>query len=320
MSTKIFVSSTCYDLIDIRSEIEPILSENGFTPILSDSNTSEFTIHPDINSIESCLVNVKDAGIFVIILSQRYGSSLKESGFEDISATHLEYNTAVNSNIPIYMYVRDKLEAELSIYKKNVGNPKIESMLSWIKPKDLKIFDLLEEHKKLSAQNTRSNWIGTFKNSRELKMLLIRDLQFEVGKAILNKLILKGEMPFLIVHMGKPSPSKENKLKLHISIKNSSNILLLNPELKLVDDLGFTINGTEMKMNTFDIKYIGSVDFYFDADSLKDSLGLHVQYTLPQGVTLFDSYLLNMIDNIIILKGKTFVSNNNIKIDTVSNN
>ena len=54
----------------------------------------------------------------VIVLSQRYGPSLAKAGFGDYSATHLEYLRALERRKPVYMYVRDRLEADYAIWKK----------------------------------------------------------------------------------------------------------------------------------------------------------------------------------------------------------
>jgi hypothetical protein len=38
----VFISSTCYDLIDLRAELEAMLRDLGLHPVLSDRPTSEF--------------------------------------------------------------------------------------------------------------------------------------------------------------------------------------------------------------------------------------------------------------------------------------
>ena len=77
----VFVSSTVYDLLDLRAEVERHLRDLGLVPLLSDSATSGFEVAPNSNSIESCLANVRNADHFVCILSQRYGPSLKDAGY-----------------------------------------------------------------------------------------------------------------------------------------------------------------------------------------------------------------------------------------------
>src|SRR5260370_30298199 len=106
---RVFICSTCYDLLDIRAELEELFRTGGIVPILSDSMSSDFQVRPDQNSIETCLANVRSCDEFVIILSARYGPSLASAGFDDISATHLEYREAVVAGKSIRMYVREPL-------------------------------------------------------------------------------------------------------------------------------------------------------------------------------------------------------------------
>ena len=73
---RVFISSTCYDLIDLRAELEAFFRSAGIEPIMSDSLDSEFQVLQRQNSIETCLANVREADVFVIILSSRYGGFL----------------------------------------------------------------------------------------------------------------------------------------------------------------------------------------------------------------------------------------------------
>ena len=111
---KVFISSTCYDLLDLRAEVKEDLRDLGVAVLLSDQKDSEFLIpsSADMNSIEACLVNVRQADVMIVILSQRYGPNLG-SLFGDVSATHAEYNEARKLNKPIHFYVRDRLDADL---------------------------------------------------------------------------------------------------------------------------------------------------------------------------------------------------------------
>ena len=110
---RVFISSTCYGLIDLRAELETLFRQADVTSILSDSLTSEFQILPDRNSVETCLANVRTCDACVIILSNRYGPSLLNVGFDDVSATHLEYRGAVHREIPTGMYARDRARGRL---------------------------------------------------------------------------------------------------------------------------------------------------------------------------------------------------------------
>ncbi len=198
---RIFVSSTCYDLIDLRSELKEFILSTGLIPVMSDHPDTEFITFKDQNSIQTCLINLNNCSVVILILSQRYGPSLKEAGFDDLSATHLEYLEAVKNNIKTIVFVRDRLEADYLVYKKT-NNLKA---LQWIKEKDIRLFEIIEHHKKL-LNIQKNNWYWTFKNSIDLKERLKIDLKNEIHKNRLSFLIKTGNIPLLIVN------AKENKI------------------------------------------------------------------------------------------------------------
>jgi hypothetical protein len=167
---RVFVSSTVYDLIDVRAEISALLNLMGISPVLSDDKLSDFHVQQSANSIETCLVNVAASDEVIVILDKRYGPRLGDYGFENISATHLEYQHAVKEKNPIHMYVRDRLEADFGIWKRNKRKDSVE--LTWVKKPDYGLFDVLDEHSRLSAKAKQSNWYRTFTSTVDLKASL----------------------------------------------------------------------------------------------------------------------------------------------------
>ena len=69
----VFVSSTCYDLNQVRADLKQFLEGLGLGPLLSESPA--FPINPESQTVENCLNAVKGrADIFVLIVGARYGS------------------------------------------------------------------------------------------------------------------------------------------------------------------------------------------------------------------------------------------------------
>ncbi len=191
--TSVFVSSTVYDLVDVRAEVRAHLVGMGLKAVLSDHPTSDFSKVPDANSIETCLVNVRRSDYFVLILDQRYGHSLQSAGFADVSATHLELQTAREKNLSIHVYVRDRLEADYGLWKKQ-DRPDTFSG-AWVKDsRDLPLLRLLDEHARLDTSD-RSNWYSTFRDSVDLKEQLSKDFKQPALHARLLTLTRCGQLP-----------------------------------------------------------------------------------------------------------------------------
>ncbi len=233
---RVFICSTCYDLIDLRAELEAFFRGAGVSPVLSDRLNSEFEVRPDSNSIETCLVNVRNCDEFVIVLSSRYGPRLTAAGFEDVSAMHLEYLEARRHRKPIHMYVRDRLEADFTIWRNNGKRPDLS--FAWCKDgKDHRIFEILDEHRKLVEGSAQSNWLWVFKDSVELKARLGVDFKRDLTRAIVTKLFENGRVPFLEV-TGRlaEAPSGGHTITFDLVIRNAGTAVALSPLLEFKGD------------------------------------------------------------------------------------
>lgn len=217
MSGRIFISSTCYDLLDARAEIEAAIKDMGLSPVMSDRPTSEFDVTGYRDSIATCLANVRDSDAFVCILSQRYGPRLGGVGYKDVSATHLEYLEAQDSKRPIFFYVRDRLAGDyatwranrpeappkpglLGKFKKKPSTPDLK--LPWVPKGNEGIFELLHSHQELvmaGGATDATNWYTSFKDSIELKAILKRDLRARSRPALLRRMIDEGRAPALVI-------------------------------------------------------------------------------------------------------------------------
>ena len=110
----IFVSSTCYDLSQIRDDLKRCIVELGHNPILSE--LKDFPVDPKKSNSENCINAINnEADIFVLIIGDRYGSVL-ETGK---SITNTEFIAALSKGIPIYTFSLKKMTAILPIWERN---------------------------------------------------------------------------------------------------------------------------------------------------------------------------------------------------------
>ena len=145
---RVFVSSTCYDLEQVRADLRDFFLRLGLRPVLSEY--SSFPVNPDLEAVRNCLSAVRQqADIFVLICGDRYGS-VDQSGR---SITNLEYNEARAKGVPIYIFVKRKVLHTLPLWRTNpdlnvtgfVDSPKLfefvqmlaDSGHHWVYPFDL---------------------------------------------------------------------------------------------------------------------------------------------------------------------------------------
>jgi hypothetical protein len=113
-SPTVFVSSTCYDLSQVRLDLKEFIEKLGYEAMISES--SAFPVNPQSDTFDNCITAVRDrADIFVLIIGNRFGSS--QGGGRSI--TNLEYLEAKAKRIPIYIFVSNGIIHNLKVWKKN---------------------------------------------------------------------------------------------------------------------------------------------------------------------------------------------------------
>ncbi|WP_264516381.1 DUF4062 domain-containing protein [Luteolibacter rhizosphaerae] len=132
---RIFVSSTYYDLRHIRKGIELFISELGYDSILFESGDIPFS--HDLPLDASCYKEIGSSHILVLIIGGRYGSAtselkiiLNDNELERHyqhynSITQKELETALDEDIPVYIFVEKGVAAEYLTYKENRDNKTI---------------------------------------------------------------------------------------------------------------------------------------------------------------------------------------------------
>ncbi|MFS0596651.1 DUF4062 domain-containing protein [Peribacillus frigoritolerans] len=141
---KVFVSSTCYDLNIIRSQLRDFIISYGFEPIMSDY--SDVLYNPKNHTHESCINEVEHGDMLIVIIGSRFGGTAvpkareivnlddlksisKETKFLDeckeMSITQLEVLRAIELGIPIFPFIQDDVKHDHNLYEKNKDKEEI---------------------------------------------------------------------------------------------------------------------------------------------------------------------------------------------------
>lgn len=148
---KVFVSSTCFDLSQVRTNLSEFIAGLGYHPILSEYPT--FPIDPDDNTIENCIKNVETADLLILILGNRYGY-ISDSGK---SITNTEYLYARQKGIPVYIFIYKPLIGILPVWKRNKTGDFSDVVDS------VKVFELVEE-----IREKNKKWCFEFEKAQDI--------------------------------------------------------------------------------------------------------------------------------------------------------
>ncbi len=172
----VFISSTCFDLIDLRAELGRYLKERGFYVRLSDDPTSDFSVEASTDSIESCLANVAASDAVVCVIDRRYGGSLKDGKYKGKSATHAEIDLARELAKPIFFFIRDRAANEFAFMRDNGTTLRTRWVEEVDQGKRDKWLDFVMGVSKLPRHAKWSNWYDSFTDVVDLKELVHKRL------------------------------------------------------------------------------------------------------------------------------------------------
>jgi hypothetical protein len=123
----IFISSTDYNLKDLRAELARFLSELGYKPILSSAEGFPDS-SPILEPWESCLPVLDKCFVMILIIDGQYGTALKWPNYKEFfeeekySPTHGEYIFAHKIRMRMFVFIRKSLMPHYQSYRTTLGN------------------------------------------------------------------------------------------------------------------------------------------------------------------------------------------------------
>jgi hypothetical protein len=196
----LFVSSTCYDLAQVRENVAEFCATLGMASLVSERG--QFPVDPSASTIENCLKVVRErADLFLLIVGGRYGS-LAEAGK---SVTNLEYLEAKAKGIPKYVFVKREVLALLPVWRANktadfttvVDTPKLFEFVEELRtPGDIWVFPF----------DSATDLISTLRN--QLSYLFQDSLQWRRRLQSLDEVALKLD-PTTLKHYVERHPNWE---------------------------------------------------------------------------------------------------------------
>lgn len=168
---RIFTSSTCYDLNEVRDSLYSFIDSLGYIPIFSDKN--DVFYHPDLHSHDSCLKEIESCQIFLLVIGGRFGGNYKYDTTRSI--VNAEYQAAKKLGIPIFTFIKREVHDDHKVYTRNkkekpeffdkIEYPSIEKQETVCN-----IFEFIDEVRKSDVNNA----YFTFEFSRDIQNILIK--------------------------------------------------------------------------------------------------------------------------------------------------
>lgn len=169
-NTKIFISSTCFDLDQVRENLKILLEDLGHIPVLSEYPT--FPINPSLSTIENCKENVrKNCDLFILIIGSEEGSINEEF---NKSIVNIEFDEAQHEKIDTFIFIKKFILELLPIWKDNPDADFSKKVSSE------KVFEFAENLK-------NQQWVFTFEKASEIENILKNQLSIYLKNLIEKK-------------------------------------------------------------------------------------------------------------------------------------
>jgi len=134
---KVFISSTCYDLGVIRSQLRNFLGTQGFEAVMSDH--SDILFDPRVHTHTSCVQEVVNCDMSIVIIGSRFGGRAIPKSVDAVdvdklkvlstgqlgndnncfSVTQLEVLRSIQEGIPIFTFIDAGVLHDHLTYEKN---------------------------------------------------------------------------------------------------------------------------------------------------------------------------------------------------------
>lgn len=111
---RIFISSTYYDLRNIRSDIEKYIYDRNYEPVLNERGHIAYQTREKLE--EYCYREIANCNILISIIGGRYGTASQHEGN---SITQKELKTAIEQGKQVYIFIEKSVLNEYRTYEKN---------------------------------------------------------------------------------------------------------------------------------------------------------------------------------------------------------
>lgn len=141
---RIFVSSTFYDLRQIRIDLDRFIREMGYEGVLNEFGNIPYG--KDDKLEDYCYKEISSIDILVSIIGGRYGS---QSTHDENSISQIELRTALELNKQVYIFIEKNVYAEYQTYLLNKDNEKTKYRFV----DNTKIYDFINIIENLQSNN-----------------------------------------------------------------------------------------------------------------------------------------------------------------------
>lgn len=189
---RVFISSTYYDMKNVRADLEHFVRERGFDPVLHERGSVPYGRQETLERY--CYKEIENCDILISVVGGRFGSEADGSTY---SISQTELKVALEQSKQVYIFVERDVYHEYRTYEKNR-----DSKIKWASVDSVRIFEFIDEIYKLKnnnpiqpfetsnhiTENLKEQWAGLFQrllaqNVSDIQASMFQDLKHSLESA-----------------------------------------------------------------------------------------------------------------------------------------
>lgn len=156
---RVFISSTFYDLKQIRADLDNFIRSLGYDVVRNEEGAIPY--EKDFRLEEYCYKEINSIDILVAIIGGRFGSV--SAADERYSISNTEIKTAIEHNKQVYIFIDKEVDSEYYTYLGNKDSD-FSKNIKYAHVDNIKIYQFIEEIRSLK----RNNVIHAFSSSSDI--------------------------------------------------------------------------------------------------------------------------------------------------------
>jgi len=162
----VFISSTVFDLKDLRNILSDTLTAHDFKTLMSEEGT--IPVDSSKHSYQICIEAAKKCDFLIAIIDSRFGGEVP--GQKGKSITLAEIEAALDSKKKVFVFVRQSVwDAKETLRGYNIEEFRPSKIVE-----DVRVFDVIDSIK----ERTNGNWIFQFTTGTDLLRQVAEQLDF----------------------------------------------------------------------------------------------------------------------------------------------
>lgn len=313
---KIFVSSTYYDLMHVRNDIETFITGLGYEPVLHERHRVAYT---QVDTLEeSCYREIENCEILICIIGNKFGT---ESNTNNYSITMKELQTAIDQQKKVYAFIQKDVSIENRTYLANKENENFASAVVDDMRVHQFISDLKQTVKKFPINDfesvndiidsLRSQFAGLFQS------LLQRETTLIEGKTLQDLNSVTNNLEHIVDSVKSTNQEVVNFLSSTLFVTHHVNQKLLETLSLAKNDFRILIYNKRGLISFIEALTFVKVDDPFDEAYERKLSNVTQRLTISEDIFDNDGNLYRYVDSEVLENAFAFEEkeNNNIDID-----